>query len=110
MRKNRAIPFRALLVDNQGIEITGGDLISPPVINVSFLAVSGGESEDVTDEALPAGHGTEGNAFIYTGERWQYNLSTRNYDSPGTYVVTMRSGDENEYLVEPTCTGTFVIE
>ena len=55
--------------------------------------------------------GTDGNIFEYNPDTlmWQFNLKTKNYTAPGTYTITMKSGDENEYLVE-TCTATFVIE
>ena len=47
---------------------------------------------------------------MFTGSGWQFNLKTRNYEAPGTYTITMVSGDGAEYRVEPTCEAQFVIE
>ena len=66
-------------------------------------------SEDVTQDALSAGHGTEGNQFVFTGDnKWQFNLKTRDYTAAGTYTITMESGDGSEYLVD-SCVAQFVI-
>ena len=89
--------------------MTDADIVAPPVIQVSFD--SGGDSAvDVTDDALPAGQGTDGNQFSFSGSKWQFNLKTKNYSSSGTYTVTMVSGDASEYTIDPTCAGVFVIE
>jgi len=67
-------------------------------------------AEDVTDDALPAGAGTDGNQFEFLDSKWQFNLKTKNYSAAGTYTTTMESGDEAEYLIDPTCEATFVIK
>jgi len=46
---------------------------------------------DVNDDAFPAGQGTEGNQFEFSGDRWGFNLKTKNYSSPGTYTISMLS-------------------
>ena len=63
----------------------------------------------ITDQALSAGAGTEGNQFEFLDSKRQFNLKTKNYTAAGTYTITMVSGDDTEYLVDPTCTGSFVI-
>ena len=68
-----------------------------------------GRTEDVTNEALPAGAGTTGNQFEFVNDGWQFNLKTKNYSAAGTYHVEMVSGDDSEYLVAPMCSGEFVI-
>ena len=68
--------------------------------------------EDLIEvEALPAGVGDDGNQFVFTAEdRWQFNLKTGSYTTPGTYTVFMESGDIDEYMLEtPTCTAEFVV-
>ena len=70
----------------------------------------GGGAEDVSAYALSTGQGTDGNLFVFTGSGWQFNLKTKNYEAPGTYTITMVSGDGAEYRVEPTCEAQFVIE
>ena len=108
VKKNRVLPLKAqLLADGQAL--TDADIIAPPVIQVIFEAETE-EADDVTDDALSAGQGTEGNQFEFSDGKWQFNLKTKNYAAPGTYTITMVSGDECEYVIEPTCTASFVIE
>ena len=91
--------------------LTSADLSSAPVLQVLYDAGGGGEPEDVTDEALPAGHETDGNQFVFTEDgKWQYNLATRNYSAPGTYHLSMVSGDDEEYEISPTCQASFVVQ
>jgi hypothetical protein len=108
-RGNRALPLKARLFDTDGYEIDDLDLTAPPVLQVMFQSTAGGSPVDVTGDALPAGHGTDGNEFEYNlvDRVWQYNLKTKNYSAPGTYTITMVSGDASEYLIEPTCEATF---
>ena len=110
VKKNRVLPFKAELLDGAGNPLTDADIIAPPVIQVMYDSGEEGDAVDVTDNALSAGHGTEGNEFEFTGSNWQFNLKTKDYSAPGTYTVTMVSGNEGEYVIEPTCTATFVIE
>ncbi len=64
---------------------------------------------DVTEDALPAGHGTESNQFAFTTDgKWQLNLKTKNYTASGIYRITMVSGDDSEYGVN-SCQTEFVI-
>ena len=71
----------------------------------------GEDPVDVTDDALSAGQGTDGNQFVFNDEdKWQFNLKIKNYDAPGTYTITMVSGDDSEYVIDPTCEASFVIE
>jgi len=109
VKKNRVLPFKADLLDLQGYFVTDADIVAPPVIQVSFEAGIE-DAEDVTDDALSAGQGTPGNQFEFSGSKWQYNLQTKNYTKPGTYTVTMVSGNESEYVIESTCTARFIIE
>lgn len=109
VKKNRVLPFKATLADQNGQPITGTDLSSPPVIQVIFDSGIA-PAEDVTDQALSAGQGTEGNQFEYGTDKWQFNLETKNYTATGTYTTSMESGDTFEYIIDPSCVGIFVIE
>jgi len=109
VKKNRVLPFKAVIQDESGNPIIDLDIVSPPVIQVLFD--SGMElAVDVTDDALPAGQGTDGNQFEFGTDKWQFNLKTKNYTAEGTYTVSIVSGDDSEYTINPTCVGTFVIE
>ena len=111
-QKKRVLPFKAQLTDNDGNIIIDADIISPPVIQV--LKGDTGRSNppiDVTSEELPAGHGTEGNQFVFTSDgKWRFNLKTKNYSAPGTYTISILTGNSTEYVINPPCTATFVIK
>ncbi len=110
VKKNRVLPHKARLSGHDGMEVTDLELETSPVIQVMHDSGAGSAS-DVTDDALPAGQGTEGNQFYFDfSGKWQFNLKTKNYTAPGTYHVTMVSGDLTEYDISPVCEATFVIE
>jgi hypothetical protein len=108
-RGNRALPLKAQLFDGDGLEVDDLGLTAPPVLQVLFQAAGSTGAVDVTDDALPAGMGTEGNEFEYNlvDLVWQFNLKTKNYTAPGTYTITMVSGDEAEYVIDQACEATF---
>ena len=110
VKKNRVIPVKAQLFNDTQM-MTDADIVSPPAIQVTYQSSLESDAVDVTDEAYAVGFGTEGNAFEYNvaDECWQFNLKTKNYTASGTYTITMKSGDETEYLVD-TCEAQFVIE
>ena len=111
VKKNKVLPLKAELLDSDGFPVTDEDLDAQPVIQVLYDSGVGGEEPvDVTEDALPAGQGTEGNEFVFSGSKWQFNLKTKNYSAPGTYLISIVSGDEDEYVIAPTCTAEFVIE
>ena len=109
VKKNRVLPLKAELLDVDGNPVTDADITAPPVIQVIFIPTVG-DAEDVTDEALSAGQGDNGNQFVYTGSQWQLNLKTKNYSASGMYTITMVSGDGCEYVIDPVFTAQFVIE
>jgi Tol biopolymer transport system component len=106
---NRALPLKGELFDD-ALEMTALDLTAPPVIQILFESVLGGGTVDITSDALPAGQGTDGNQFVYSGGKWQFNLLVKDLTAPGTYTITMESGDEDEYMIDPTCEAQFVVE
>lgn len=109
--KNTVLPLKAELFNDNGLPIRDTEIASAPVIQVLYNSGTGGEPTDVTDQALPAGQGTEGNQFVFTDEgKWQYNLKTKNYVAPGTYTIFVVSGDKSEYFVDPACETSFVRE
>ena len=108
VKKNRVLPLKAELLDGGGNAITDLDVASPPVIQVLFDSGMGGDPVDVTDQALPAGQGTEGNQFVFSDGKWHFNLKTKNYTAVGTYTISMVSGDDSEYTVD-SCVAEFVI-
>lgn len=110
VKKNRVLPVKAELIDENGLLMTDTEIIKAPIIQVTYTSSTGGEAIPVSDYAY-VGMGSDGNAFEYnpTDEVWQFNLKTNNYTGPGTYTIMMKSGDETEYLVD-TCEAQFVVE
>jgi len=107
---NRALPLKATLLDQDGLPTNDTSVLAPPVVQVwyEFGTV---DATDVSSDALPAGQGTDGNQFFYTGGgTWQYNLRTRDYTAPGRYSIFFESGDSNSYVIqEPTCLAEFIV-
>ncbi|MEJ8569673.1 right-handed parallel beta-helix repeat-containing protein [Elongatibacter sediminis] len=106
VKKNRVLPLKCLILDDQGSPVT--DIVAAPVLQVVFTPVVG-PAVDVTGDALTAGKGSEGNEFELAGSNWQFNLKTKNFTASGTYEVSAVSGDANEYIIDPGCHGSFVI-
>jgi hypothetical protein len=107
VKKNRALPVKAQLFDSDGSLVTDA-MISPPVIQVVFTASSSTESIDVTEDALAAGMGTDGNEFEFNIDKWQFNLKTNPYRAAGNYTISLVPG--SGYVVSPTCEASFVVE
>lgn len=105
---NRAIPLKLQLTGGttpiSDLNIAGAS----PVVTISFSA-GGAPAVDVTDELLPVGHSSDGNAFAFdpASGRWTFNLGTNAFTAPGTYTVTATAGDAS-YVIDPTCRGQFV--
>lgn len=111
VKKNRALPLKAGLFGSDTFARTDADLVAPPVVQV-VLAPTVENSDPVTaDDVLPAGKGSEGNQFVFTDEGvWQFNLKTSGFTAPGTYTITMESGDSETYYFSQQCNAEFVIE
>jgi hypothetical protein len=103
------LPLKVQVSDLGGL-ITDADIAAPPVLQVLYDSVVGG-ANDVTAYALPAGLVTRGNQFLFTNDgKWEFHLGTWNYTAPGAYTISVASGDTTEYVINPTCTATFVVE
>ena len=111
VKKNRVLPLKVELLDKDGNPVTDADISAPPVLQVIYETGTP-EASDVTDDALNAGLGTEGNEFEFTGSEWQYNLKTKDYSSSGTYTIAIVTSDVCGYLITNTYTSVakFVIE
>ncbi len=111
VKKNRVLPLKVELRDeNCDLAMDDTDIVTPPVLQVTYAA-GALPATDVTDEALSAGWGTEGNQFEYdisTG-LWRFNLKTKNYTASGTYTISIVSGDDTEYTIDSSISAAFVI-
>lgn len=104
-RPNRVVPLRMQLVDEDGFFVGDYELASP-VLQVAYS--SGGDFAEFAEELNYAGRGDEGNQFLFDGGEWAFNLGTRGLAS-GTYQLSVASGDASEYVVDPSCEVTVVI-
>lgn len=109
VKNNKCIPCKIILLNQYGIPVTDQDIVAFPVIQIHYNPISG-SAVDVTADALSAGEGTEGNQFAYDGTQWHYNLKTGNFTAPGTYTISIVSGDTNEYKIVSTCSASFVVK
>ncbi|MFT5351958.1 MAG: hypothetical protein ACI9MF_002784 [Gammaproteobacteria bacterium] len=109
-KKNRVFPLKMELFDDN-FEITGADLVAPPVVQVIFTPENSDPAHDVSGDVLSSGHGSDGNQFVFTdGGIWQFNLNAKSYTAPGLYGVMATSGDESEYIIEPACVTSFQVQ
>jgi hypothetical protein len=111
VKKNKCIPLKTELIDEDGFAITDADIEYPPVLfPVDFV---GGTilSDVVAVDGLAPSQATDGNQFEFIGGRWCFNLKIKDYyKAPGKYIFEMRTGNSEEYIIEPTCTVTIVVE
>lgn len=109
-KKNRVFPLKMELFDYYGLEVIGDDLVAPPVVQVVFDPVGSDDAIDVSDDVLSSGQGSDGNQFEFTDDGiWQFNLKSKNYTASGVYIVTVVSGDESEYRIDPACVTSFEV-
>ena len=109
--------LRAELLDENVTPVTGG-LAAPPVLETAFSHKQPVDpSTDVTGSLLPPGllddfPVARGNQFFFHAGmgRWVQGLPTEQFIAPGTYRVTMVSGDKDEYVFDPACEATYVVE
>jgi len=97
----RAIPVDMVLIGADGYMVTDADIVAPPVINVFFNAQVFGEIPPNTDDLLPLGSANDDNIFRFDPDsgQWIYNLGTKQFTAPGTYMVIVTSGDEPESTI-----------
>ncbi len=106
-KMKRAIPVKMQLVDVDGYVITGSDLSSPPVVNVSYNPGTGADDSNNSD-LVPPGLADDGNEFRYDDPYWVINLATKQFTSAGTYEVTAVAGDDSYAIDANSCSGTFI--
>jgi len=95
--------LRARLLDAEDLEVGDADLIAAPVVQVLFTPAEGEETLDVTAEM------TWKDWFTFNKKGyWRLSLMRYQMQMPGTYLVTMESGDESEYLIDPTCSESII--
>ena len=97
VKGKRVLPLKAQISGETGQTLA--TLVPAPTVRVMFAPAGGGDAVDVS----PSG------AFAYIDGKWRYDLKTADFTAAGSYTVSMLSADATKYLVQPTCTATFVI-
>ncbi len=109
VKRDRALPLKAQLLDAEGFPVTDVDIGLPPVVQILFSSETSAKGMDISRSVLPGLFGTSGNQFRFRRGLWRFNLRMWNFTAPGTYTITMASGDESEYVVD-SCVAQFVVE
>jgi hypothetical protein len=103
LRRSPVKLLRARLLDAEDLEVDGADLIAAPLVQVLFAPAQGEETLDVTADT------TWKNSFTFSRHGyWRLSLNRYRMQMPGTYLVTMESGDESEYLIDTTCSESII--
>lgn len=104
--RGRVLPLRAKLALPDGT--FGEDLKSPPKIVLKYRPESGPEVDKTA--GLEVRDYGKGNRFVFDKEaHWKFDLGTGNLKEDGKYVVSLISGDEKEYRVDPVCSLVFLL-
>jgi hypothetical protein len=104
--RGRVLPLRAKLVLPDGSFGDDDTLTTVPVISLKYQPESGPEV-DKTDGIEVRDYG-KGKSFVFDKEaHWKFDLGTGNLPDNGKYTVSLRSGNEKEYHVDPPCTLVF---
>ena len=104
--RGRVLPLRARLALPDGS--FGEDLKSAPMISLKYRPESGREVDKTA--GLEVRDYGKGNRFVFDKEaHWKFDLGTGNLKDDGTYVVSLLSGDEKEYRVDPACSLVFLL-
>ncbi len=99
--------FSARLEDHHGVTVAEQDLNATPVLQVLHTAPGSDETVDITPKAV-----RHSDDFAYRGRHghWMQSVRRSALRKPGTYVLTMESGDAAEYALDPTCVEWIVRE
>ncbi len=115
----QTLPVRMELLDGDGFTVTDKDIPEnadgkrrPPVINVVFDGAILGDVPGEDDDLLSPGSADRDNLFRYDEDSgtWSHNLGTERFAAPGTYTVTVTSGDKGAYVIgaaDGQCSQTF---
>ncbi|MEA3274815.1 MAG: hypothetical protein U9Q81_05890 [Pseudomonadota bacterium] len=113
------LALQAEILDENGLPVTGG-LAAPPVLETRFShrqPIDPPTDATISPFFLSPGvlnnvPALRGNQFFFYGgtSRWVQGLPTEQFVAPGTYTVTMVSGDKDEYVFAPGCLATYVVQ
>jgi len=98
--------MRASLSDEHGVPIAWQDLLAAPVVQVVHTPLGSEDSYDISKDAVMNGN----REFRHRkAGKWRKLLRGNAMLLPGTYVVTIESGDPEEYALD-SCVEWIVVE
>lgn len=107
VNKGRVLPLRLKLAGPGDTFALAKDIKAPPRVRVVQLTDSG--EEDKTDSLEARDYGKD-DQFVFDQEaHWKFDLGTNPFEEGGKFRVTVVSGDEKAYRVEPTCELVFML-
>lgn len=107
--KNRVVPLKVELRDATNAIVSDKAISAAPVVRVFIDGI------DRTDLAGAMDVGRKG-AFVFMKDgdhpegHWKYDLVLEDFPVPSLVNVSIASGDEGEYKIEPTCVARIKIE
>lgn len=106
--RGRVLPLRGKLVRPDGKFGDASVVKAAPRISLKYQPESGPEVDKSAGvEVRDYG---KGNRFVFDAEaHWKFDLGTGNLKEDGKYVVSLLSGDEKEYRVDPACSLVFLL-
>ncbi len=106
--RGRVRPLRGKLVLPDGKFGDNTTLEAAPKISLQFVPESGAEVDKTA--GLEVRDYGKGNSFVFDQEaHWKFDLGTGNLPEDGKYRVSLVSGNEGEYRVDPRCTLVFLL-
>jgi hypothetical protein len=103
VRGGRVLPLKANLLGAGGAVADGKALRTAPVVSLTFKPGDGPEVDKSND--LEVWDYGKGKSFVFLADpdpHWKFDLGTGKL-APGSYSVTLVSGDAKEYTVDPLC-------
>lgn len=98
-KPGRVVPLKMACTGNNGATVGSGDIAAP---RVQVTKVSGGMTGPLSGVS---GRGrADGDQFVFRGNRWQFNLSTRDFPGSGTYEVNAISAGSEVLVGSPSTT------
>jgi hypothetical protein len=92
----RRITLKSGLVDESGSPVTASGLVSPPIVRVLQLDGEGG-FRCVIDLAAAEVE------FEFKAGHWAYSMASLSLPGAGTYLLSMTSPDQDEYVIDTPC-------
>lgn len=102
-KAKRTLPLKIVCRDGDGAVLSDDDIAGPTVV---LTRLEGGDA--TTDGELDNRGIGDGDAFEWDedDQQWRYNLSTRNFNAPGTFEISIEGSGDDVLVGSPMQTVT----